>query len=181
MKKMSAVLILVVMFFVSCVSTRNIAPVSKSEKDVSVSVDGVVQKSYPYLWCIFVPFTYLTSRGVVAHVENTGKNPVTIDWSKSSISYNGHTSNVFISGQKYITANSTAVPPLTIPPSGNTSLEIYPADLVYWDDNNWDIASMGLHDGNEIIVTLAANADGKDGFIVIRFGIDKGDGFYLGI
>lgn len=136
------------------------------EQALSVSVDGVIEKHTFMLY----GFSLVSNQGVSVTMENTGDGPVVVNWDTSSISYGNNTSSVFISGQKFITAGTSSVPPLTIPQNGTKSVDIYPADNVSWNESamDWKIGNMGVAKGETITLSINYDYEGQNKFFTVK-------------
>lgn len=169
-KKLVLVLSLVLFSAVilsSCASIDRLQPpVNNVSSDVSVSINGLIIKSKPYLWAALVPFSIIDNQGLVVEIENKSNSPVVIDWDKSSISYGSNTSKVFLSGQKFITAGS-AIPPLTLPKGAKNKVDVYPANNVEFNGSDWKIRKMSVGKEDEITLTISYQLEGVDSFIIV--------------
>ena len=184
MKKNLTLYLVVVLFSAlilsSCASIDRLQPpVNEVSADISVTINGLIVESKPYLWATAIPFTIIDNQGLVVEIENLSDSPIVIDWDKSSISYDGNTSKVILSGQKFITAGS-AVPPLTLPKGAKNKVEVYPANNIEYDGGDWKIRKMKVGKDDEITLTISYQHEGEESFVTVSTK-PKRAGFAFGI
>ena len=161
-----AVVFLVLLVFSSCVST-GVYDLQKeeivSDNYLKVFGNGLIEK---HTFMIY-GFSLVSNQGVSITIENLTDSPVVINWDKSSIAYRGMVSNIFISGQKYITAGAS-IPPLTLSGNGKKSVDIIPANNVSIKDGEWKIGKMGLGKDEVLSLTINYEHNNESKFITLN-------------
>jgi len=172
MKRKNTIIILLSLLLItlsSCATTGIYDSSEKNnvnDKNISVNVDGIIEK---HTFMIY-GFSLVSNKGVSITLENVSDAPITINWEKSSITYDDKTSSIFLDGQKAITANVSSMPPLTIPSKKSVQVDIYPSDNVKFnsDKMEWEIGKMGLSKGENLTLLLNYVYNSKDYFIDIK-------------
>lgn len=172
MKRKSIIILMVSILLISLMSCATTGIYDSAEKtrfndnNISVKVNGVIEK---HTFMIY-GFSLVSNKGVSLTIKNISDSPITINWEKSSITYGNNTSSVFIDGQKAITANTSSMPPLTIPSQKSVSVKIYPSKNVKFNSNKmeWEIEKMGLSKGENLIIVLNYEYKNKDYFIEVK-------------
>jgi hypothetical protein len=169
-KKNLILLSIALMVLLSSCATTGVYDASEKEivndENLMVNVDGMIEK---HTFMIY-GFSLVSNKGVSLTIENISDSPVVINWEKSSISYGNNTSSVFLSGQKAITANTTAMPPLTLPSKKSTTVDIYPAKNVKFnsDKMEWEIGKMGLKKNEPLVLLLNYEYKSEEHFMNVE-------------
>jgi len=159
-----AVVFLVLLVFSSCVSTGDLQKGAIiSDNYLKVVGNGLIEK---HTFMIY-GFSLVSNQGVSITIENLTDSPVVINWDTSSIAYRGVVSNIFISGQKYITAGAS-IPPLTLSGNGKKSVNIFPAKNVSLKDGDWEIENMGLCKDEVLTLTINYKHNNESNFITLK-------------
>jgi len=163
----------------SCHSVRAPnGPFVTNDPPVRVTVLGQIVTSTPWPFIFLAPFSHISCTGVSVEIANEGDSPISIDWDRSSIAFgDGSTSNVFISGQKYITAGEKR-PALSLAAGGKKRVDLYPADAVAWTGKDWKISGTRVEKGDTITILIAYN-DGKIVSVKYPAGMKSGFKFWL--
>lgn len=164
---------------ISCHSIRAPnGPFVANEPPVRVTVLGQIITSNPWPFLFLVPFSRVSCTGVSVEIANEGNAPISIDWDRSSIAFgDGSTSNVFISGQKFLTAGEKR-PALSLAAGGKKRVDIYPSDAVAWTGKEWKIGGTRVNEGDMITLLIAYN-DGKIVSVKYPAGVKTGFKFWL--
>lgn len=96
-------------------------------------------------------------------VQNTTDSIIKVNWSKSSISYNGRVYVPFITGQKYIDHNNP-MPPSVLASGGVMLIEVYSSDQPnYSSDFGWMMYAIPSYSS---VVTICVEHNDKDTYYV---------------
>ena len=95
--------------------------------------------------------------------QNTTDSIIKVNWSKSSISYNGRVYVPFITGQKYIDHNNP-MPPSVLASGGAMLIEVYSSDQPnYSSDFGWMMYAIPSYSS---VVTICVEYNDKDTYYV---------------
>ena len=101
--------------------------------------------------------------GYILVVKNTSDSIVRVNWSKSSIYYNGRIYTPFITGQRYIDSNNP-MPPSVVPVGETFNIEVYSnGQLDYQFPIGWTMMAMPSYD---TVVTICVEHNDKDTYYV---------------
>ncbi|MFB6258508.1 MAG: hypothetical protein ABEH38_07425 [Flavobacteriales bacterium] len=135
-------------------------PVHVMEKKPKKEMKNVVIKTEEYLidwkftlWCcIGVPRWKKQINGMKIKAVNNGEKPVKIIWNESSITYAGKTKRPCFKGRGYAGCGQQNVPPLTIPPNGQSTKKVFPAgSIVKNEEGAWQMNGLqGIKKGDQI-------------------------------
>lgn len=96
-------------------------------------------------------------------VKNTTDSIIKVNWSKSSISYNGRVYVPFLTGQKYIDHNNP-MPPSVLASGGVMNIEVYSSDQPnYSSDLGWIMVAIPSY---STVVTICVEHNDKDTYYV---------------
>ena len=114
--------------------------------------------------------------GVNCTITNNTQKSLLIDWNRSSINYNDHSSNIVVSGQKSSKAGSTDVPLLRLPASATNSFSVYPIDCVKFKlTKGYNNKNMILKKDSVVFISISTFAEDseKETVLTAKFTVDK--------
>ena len=101
-------------------------------------------------------------------VSNKTDSPLKIVWDNCAVYYPGHSSHVFIPGQKYSELNSTVLSTV-VPENGFHSTRIYSSDQIVYD-GVWSVYNISHYDTR--VVICLESAAGRQTYYVFTFSSD---------
>jgi hypothetical protein len=165
MKRLVIGLAITVVVLVSCATTptvsRNIDVQIKSETNSGMAEIAVIPT-----WREKTLFIAEGYSGFHGSFKNTTDKIVRIVWEKSSISYNGSSSTIFLEGQKYINA-SEPMSPTVIPAKGSVEKDIFSAsqpDYVSGKYGGWRMINIPAQD---VVIVLCIESGGQEDYYTV--------------
>lgn len=160
----AALIVLAVFSFIGCTTTNvevpyDVTPTIQGEKLVEMTI--VPSFGQDSLWTGWS--NAKGTKGYALVMKNISKEVVTIDWSKSSISYGSSSSTIFQEGQKYIDSNSP-MPPLVLTVGGEQIRVIYAASQVHYAYSvGWKLNVIPTYN---TIVTICVTSSKGDSYYI---------------
>ncbi len=165
MKKMIFGLIGAGFLIVSCATTPSIS----RSFDVQVASEantGMASISVIPKWqdkALFNIAGYSVFHGLF---KNNTDKIVRINWEKSSVSYNGSSSTIFLEGQKYINA-SEPMSPTVIPAKGSVEKDLFSASQPYYVTGQYGGWRMNNIPATKVTLVLCIEGNGLEDYYTV--------------
>ena len=165
MKRLAIGLAIFVLMFVSCATTppvaRNIDVKIKSEAN-----SGLAEISVVPAWHEKTLFSVEGYSGFHGSFKNTTDKIVRIVWEKSSISFNGSSSTIFLEGQKYMNA-SEPMTPTVIPAKGSVEKDLFSASQPYFMSGKYGGWAMSNIPAQNVTIVLCIESGGQEDYYTV--------------
>jgi hypothetical protein len=127
---------------------------------------------------LYIMLEWKSVESINLTITNPSSKPVKIQWRNSSITINGQTDSIMITGQKFADKNSP-MPDLTLPANGTTTRDILPSSSARWTDHGWTVGTLSSRKGDEVRVLLSMEVDGVEKTIELTSLVPLNSGFGL--